>query len=428
MTIIKKIASIIKLSTNFRPPSNKKNVDKKERQKNLTNSKYDLKKIKFEDLNLHEFLLRGITQLDWKYTTPIQKDILPRALKGFDMIGKAQTGTGKTAAFLVTIIEHCLRNRLKKHSKASPRALIIAPTRELAIQIGKDSKHLNTYSKLRTVVLYGGIDFNKQLKLLEENKVDIVVATPGRLLDFENRGYITLRFIEIMVIDEADRMLDMGFIPDVRKIIYKLPVKEKRQTLLFSATFSDEVMRLASAWMVNPKKVDIQPSQVAVDSVEQIIYIVTDQQKFNLLKNIINKDKPSKIIIFTNRRVQAERLTNKLICNGLKSSMLSGAISQKKRLNILEDFRLSKIKILVATDVAGRGIHIDGISHVINFNIPENPEDYVHRIGRTGRAGAVGKSITFACEIESFELPKIEKLLGKELKCSLPPNYLLEKN
>ena len=223
-------------------------------------------------------------------------------------------------------------------------------------------------------------------------------------------------------------MLDMGFIPDVRKIIYKLPVKEKRQTLLFSATFSDEVMRLASAWMVNPEKIDIQPSQVAVDSVEQKIYIVTDQQKFNLLKNIINKDKPSKIIIFTNRRDQAERLTNKLISNGLKSSMLSGAISQKKRLSILEDFRLSKIKILVATDVAGRGIHIDGISHVINFNIPENPEDYVHRIGRTGRAGAAGKSITFACEIESFELPKIEKLLGKELKCSLPPNYLLEKN
>ena len=359
MTIIKKIASIIKHSSSFRPSSNKKNIDKKEPLKNLTNANSDLKKIRFEDLNLHEFLLRGIVQLDWKYTTPIQKDILPRALKGFDMIGKAQTGTGKTAAFLVTIIDHCLRNRLKKHSKASPRALIIAPTRELAIQIGKDSKQLNAYSKLRTVVLYGGIDFNKQLKLLEENKVDIVVATPGRLLDFENRGYITLRFIEIMVIDEADRMLDMGFIPDVRKIIYKLPVKEKRQTLLFSATFSDEVMRLASAWMVNPEKIDIQPSQVAGDSVEQKIYIVTDQQKFNLLKNIINKDKPSKIIIFTNRRDQAERLTNKLISNGLKSSMLSGAISQKKRLSILEDFRLSKIKILVATDVAGRGIHID---------------------------------------------------------------------
>ena len=425
MTIIKKLLSYLNFFLNFSSQVNKKTLEKKDVVKDLNNSKSEVKKIRFEDLNLHEFLLRSINQLDWKYTTTIQKDILPRALKGSDMIGKAQTGTGKTAAFLVTIIEHCLKKRLKKHSKASPRALIIAPTRELAIQIGKDSKKLNEYSKLRTVVLYGGIDFNKQLKLLEENKVDILVATPGRLLDFENRGFITLRFIEIMVIDEADRMLDMGFIPDVRKIIFKLPKKEKRQTLLFSATFSDDVMKLASAWMVNPKKIDIKPSQVAVDSVEQKIYIVTDQKKFNLLKNIINREKPSKIIIFTNRRDQAERLTNKLVSNGLKSSMLSGAVSQKRRLNILEDFRLSKIKILVATDVAGRGIHIDGISHVINFNIPENPEDYVHRIGRTGRAGAVGKSITFACEKESFELPKIEKLLGKELKCSIPPNHLL---
>ena len=187
-------------------------------------------------------------------------------------------------------------------------------------------------------------------------------------------------------------------------------------------------MRLASSWLVNPKKIDIAPNQIAVDSVEQKVYIVTDDQKFSLLKNIINKDKPSKIIIFTNRRDQAEKLTKKLVEENLICSMLTGAVSQKKRLKILDDFRDNKIKILIATDVAGRGIHINGISHVINFNIPENPEDYVHRIGRTGRAGAVGKSITFACEIESFELPKIEKLLGIDLKCTIPPNYLLEDN
>ena len=392
------------------------------------NNKFNVDKVLFNHLNLHESLLNAIIKLEWQYATPIQREILPHSLMGLDVTGKAQTGTGKTAAFLISIINHCLNKELRKHSKGSPRALVIAPTRELAIQIGKDSKQLNIFSKLRTLVLYGGTDFNKQLKELEFKKVDILVATPGRLLDFENRGFLTLRYVEIMVIDEADRMLDMGFIPDVKKIIYKLPKKEKRQTLLFSATLSDDVMRLASSWLVNPKKIDIAPNQIAVDSVEQKVYIVTDDQKFSLLKNIINKDKPSKIIIFTNRRDQAEKLTKKLVEEDLICSMLTGAVSQKKRLKILDDFRDNKIKILIATDVAGRGIHINGISHVINFNIPENPEDYVHRIGRTGRAGAVGKSITFACEIESFELPKIEKLLGIDLKCTIPPNYLLEDN
>ena len=392
------------------------------------NNKFNTDKVLFNHLNLHEFLLNAISKLEWQYATPIQREILPHSLMGLDVTGKAQTGTGKTAAFLISIIKHCLNKKLHKHSKGSPRALVIAPTRELAIQIGKDSKQLNIFSKLRTLVLYGGTDFNKQLKELELRKVDILVATPGRLLDFENRGFLTLRYVEIMVIDEADRMLDMGFIPDVKKIIYKLPKKEKRQTLLFSATLSDDVMRLASSWLVNPKKIDIAPNQIAVDSVEQIVYVVTDDQKFSLLKNIINKDKPSKIIIFTNRRDQAEKLTKKLVGEDFICSMLTGAVSQKKRLKILDDFRDNNIKILIATDVAGRGIHINGISHVINFNIPENPEDYVHRIGRTGRAGAVGRSITFACEIESFELPKIEKLLGIDLKCTLPPNYLLRDN
>lgn len=392
------------------------------------NNKFNTDKVLFNHLNLHESLLNAIIKLEWQYATPIQREILPHSLMGLDVTGKAQTGTGKTAAFLISIINHCLNKELRKHIKGSPRALVIAPTRELAIQIGKDSKQLNIFSKLRTLVLYGGTDFNKQLKELELKKVDILVATPGRLLDFENRGFLTLRYVEIMVIDEADRMLDMGFIPDVKKIIYKLPKKEKRQTLLFSATLSDDVMRLASSWLVNPKKIDIAPNQIAVDSVEQKVYIVTDDQKFSLLKNIINKDNPSKIIIFTNRRDQAEKLTKKLVEEDLICSMLTGAVSQKKRLKILDDFRDNKIKILIATDVAGRGIHINGISHVVNFNIPENPEDYVHRIGRTGRAGAVGKSITFACEIESFELPKIEKLLGIDLKCNIPPNYLLEDN
>ena len=345
---------------------------------------------------------------------------------GKDMAGRAQTGTGKTAAFLISIINHCLNKALKKHSLGSPRALIIAPTRELAIQIGKDSNELNRYTGLRTVVLFGGMDFVKQQKFLEKGLVDIIVATPGRLLDFESRRLVNLRYVEIMVIDEADRMLDMGFIPDVRRIIYKTPPKERRQTVLFSATLTDDVMRLAAAWMINPERIDIEPEQVATDLVEQKVWIVTDEQKFKLLFNIIKQDRPKRIMIFTNRRDQAERLSRDLKKYGHRNEMLSGAVNQNKRTRILESFRAGKVKILVATDVAGRGIHVDGVSHVVNFNIPENPDDYVHRIGRTGRAGSTGQSITFACEMESFELPKIEELIGIELKCKIPPETLLK--
>jgi ATP-dependent RNA helicase RhlB len=383
-------------------------------------------KIRFQDLELHPKLMQSIHALGWQYATPIQGEILPGTLKGRDMAGRAQTGTGKTAAFLISIINHCLKNPLEKHSALSPRALIIAPTRELAMQIGEDSVGLNKFTGLRTVVLYGGMDYNKQQRELEDGLVDIVVATPGRLLDFENKKVVNLRYTEIMVIDEADRMLDMGFIPDVRRIIYKTPDKAKRQTVLFSATLSDDVMALAADWMVDPERIDIEPEQVAVDTVDQKVFIVTDDQKFQLLFNIIKNDQPERIIIFTNRRDQAERLTEDLDRYGHKCEMLSGAVTQKKRMRILEDFKSGKVKIVVATDVAGRGIHVDGLSHVVNFNIPENPDDYVHRIGRTGRAGALGQSITFACEMESFELPKIEELLGMELKCKMPTEELLE--
>ncbi len=383
-------------------------------------------KIRFHDLGLHPRLMRSIHALGWQYCTPIQGEILPGTLKGKDMAGRAQTGTGKTAAFLISIINHCLNKPLEKQGAGNPRALILAPTRELAMQIKKDADGLNRFTGLRTVVLYGGMDYNKQQRELEEGLVDIVVATPGRLLDFEGKNVVRLRFVEVMVIDEADRMLDMGFIPDVRRIIYKTPPKEQRQTVLFSATLTDEVMRLAAAWMVDPVRIDIEPEQVAVDTVEQKVFIVTDDQKFQLLYNIIKHDKPERIIIFTNRRDQAERLSGELDRFGHQCEMLSGAVTQKKRMRILEEFREGKVKVLVATDVAGRGIHVEGISHVVNFNIPENPDDYVHRIGRTGRAGATGQSITFACEMESFELPKIEELLGQELRCAMPPEELLE--
>ncbi len=382
-------------------------------------------KIRFHDLGLHPRLMRSIHALGWQHATPIQGEILPGTLKGKDMAGRAQTGTGKTAAFLISIINHCLNKPLEKHGTGSPRALIIAPTRELAMQIADDSEGLNRFTGLRTVVLYGGMDYNKQERQLDDI-VDIVVATPGRLLDFASKGVVNLRFTEIMVIDEADRMLDMGFIPDVRRIIFKTPPKEKRQTVLFSATLSDEVMRLAAAWMIDPERIDIEPEQVAVDTVDQKVFIVTDKEKFPLLYNIIKNDSPDRILVFANRRDQTERLADELERYGIRCEMLSGAVAQKKRMRILEDFKAGKVKVLVATDVAGRGIHVDGISHVVNFNIPENPDDYVHRIGRTGRAGATGKSITFACEMESFELPAIEELLGMPLKCTMAPEELLE--
>jgi ATP-dependent RNA helicase RhlB len=382
-------------------------------------------KIRFHDLDLHPRLMRSIHALGWQHATPIQGEILPGTLKGKDMAGRAQTGTGKTAAFLISIINHCLNKPLEKQSSGTPRALIIAPTRELAMQIAQDSEGLNQFTGLRTVVLYGGMDYNKQERDLDD-LVDIVVATPGRLLDFASKGVVNLRFTEIMVIDEADRMLDMGFIPDVRRIIYKTPAKEKRQTVLFSATLSDEVMRLAAAWMVDPERIDIEPEQVAVDTVDQKVFIVTDKEKFPLLYNIIKNDSPDRIIIFANRRDQTERLADELERYSIHCEMLSGAVTQKKRMRILEDFKAGKVKVLVATDVAGRGIHVDGVSHVVNFNIPENPDDYIHRIGRTGRAGATGKSITFACEMESFELPAIEELLGMPLKCTMAPEELLQ--
>ncbi|MCF7847664.1 MAG: DEAD/DEAH box helicase, partial [Kiritimatiellales bacterium] len=315
-------------------------------------------KIRFHDLGLHPTLMRSIHALGWQYCTPIQGEILPGTLKGRDMAGRAQTGTGKTAAFLISIINHCLNNPLPKQGTACPRALIIAPTRELAMQIANDSEELNKFTGLRTVVLYGGMDYNKQQYQLEEGPVDIVVATPGRLLDFENKSVVKLRSTEIMVIDEADRMLDMGFIPDVRRIIYKTPPKEKRQTVLFSATLSEEVMRLAAAWMTDPERIDIEPEQVAVDTVDQQVFIVTDKEKFPLLYNILKRDKAERVIIFANRRDETERLCDALASYEFNCAMLSGAVTQKRRMKILEDFREGKICVLVATDVAGRGIHV----------------------------------------------------------------------
>jgi ATP-dependent RNA helicase RhlB len=382
-------------------------------------------KTRFCDLALPPELLHAIADLNFRYCTPIQAGILPAVLKGQDMAGKAQTGTGKTAAFLLGIFTRFLRNP-HPPQPGTPQALILAPTRELAMQIRDDAVKLGKYTPFCTLAIYGGIDYDKQRRMLEQ-PVDIIVATPGRLIDFANQGALNLRGVEVLVIDEADRMLDMGFIPDVRRIVQKTPPKENRQTLLFSATLDDKVMRLAAAWMVNPGKIEIEPDHAAASTVDQQVFIVTDDQKFALLYNLLTREVcDGSAIIFTNRRDQAERLSDALYRYGIDSEMLSGAVAQNKRQRILSEFKDGRCRLVVATDVAGRGIHVDDITHVINFNIPAQPDDYVHRIGRTGRAGKKGISVTFACEKESFELPAIEELLGKQLPCRQPEESMLE--
>ncbi|MEN8246620.1 MAG: ATP-dependent RNA helicase RhlB [Thermodesulfobacteriota bacterium] len=377
--------------------------------------------IRFHDFELPSPLMHAIADLGFQYCTPIQAEILPSTLTGRDATGRAQTGTGKTAAFLITIITRLLANPLqKKRKQASPRVLILAPTRELVMQISEEAKELSKYTSLNIVSVFGGMDYVKQRTQLARGAVDMIVATPGRLLDFKRRGDLTLKEVEILIIDEADRMLDMGFIPDVRNIIYSTPHKDKRQTMLFSATLTDDIIRLATQWTRRPVTVEIEPNQVAVDSVEQIVYIVTTEEKFSLLFNIIDKQNLERVLVFCNRRDEVRRLSEKLTRYGIRCSTLSGDVPQKKRVQRLEQFKGRKIRVLVATDVAGRGIHIEGMDHVINYTLPRDPEDYVHRIGRTGRAGETGTSISFADEEDAFYLPPIEEFIDQELGCIRP--------
>jgi ATP-dependent RNA helicase RhlB len=385
-------------------------------------------KVGFDEFNLQQPLRRAIADLGFEYCTPIQAQSLRYTLQGNDVAGKAQTGTGKTAAFLVTIINDLLSNPGEEERyTAEPRALVIAPTRELAIQIADDADKLTRHTDIHTVTLVGGEDYSKQERELDKQPVDIVVATPGRLLDFVQNDKLYLGLVEILVIDEADRMLDMGFIPQVRRVIAQTPKKDCRQTLMFSATFSPEILELGSRWTVDPILVEVEPEKVAADAVEQIVYLVTTEEKYNLLYNLINEPGVDRVIVFSNRRDQVRKLADNLFRNGVNCGMLSGEVAQNRRIDTLESFKGGKFKVLVATDVAGRGLHIEDVTHVINYTLPEEPEDYVHRIGRTGRAGALGTSISFACEEDSFLVPAIEAKLGYKLPCVHPAEQLLAK-
>jgi len=382
--------------------------------------------VRFHDFDLPAELLRATDELGFEFCTPIQAQSLRITLEGHDITGKAQTGTGKTAAFLTTIINDLLKNPLEEERYVGePRALIIAPTRELVMQIAKDALAMCRYTKLRIITLVGGIDYQKQQQALDQDVVDIVVATPGRLLDFVGNKNIWLGMVELLVLDEADRMLDMGFIPQVRQVIAQTPRKDCRQTMLFSATFTDDILTLADRWAMDPIRVEVASPHQTTDNVKQLVYLVTADQKYQLLYNLIQSDEGERVIVFTNRRDQARKLADNLWRNGITVGLLSGEVAQPKRVKTLEEFRTADIQVLVATDVAGRGLHIDDITHVVNFMLPEEPEDYVHRIGRTGRAGSMGTSISFACEDDSFLVPGIEAKIGMKLPCEYPPAELL---
>jgi len=381
---------------------------------------------RFHDLGLRDEIMRGIADLGFRYCSPIQAQVLPFTLRGHDAIGKAQTGTGKTAAFLITIFNDLLNNPVEdERFLGEPRAVVIAPTRELVMQIAADAGELGRHTGLNTVTLIGGMDYQKQLNQVNRRIVDLVVATPGRLIDFMTRRDLLLDHVEVLVLDEADRMLDMGFIPQVKRIVRATPQKEYRQTLLFSATFTQDIINLAAQWTRDPVKVEIEPESVATDSVDQKVYLASSEERFRILLNLLRGPDADSVIVFANRRDQVRRLHERLRKAGVRAGILSGEISQDKRTKTLERFKSGDLAVLVATDVAGRGIHVDGVSHVVNYNLPEDPEDYVHRIGRTGRAGATGVSISFASEDDAFLLPDLEALLGEPLACTHPPRELL---
>ena len=381
---------------------------------------------RFHDLDLPEPIMHAIADLGFQYCTPIQAKTLIHVHAGRNVSGRAQTGTGKTAAFLITIFSKFLREPLQgERPTGTPRALVLAPTRELAIQIVKDADDLGKYCRFNCLAVYGGLEVKKQKNRLDKRPVDLIVATPGRLLDFLRRKLIDLKHIEFLVIDEADRMLDMGFIPDVKRIIRQTPPKAKRRTMLFSATLTEDVLRLAAQWMPDPVICEVEPEQVAVETVNQIVYIVTSRDKFRLLYNILRQRNDNRTLIFGNRRDHTQALASKLKKHGIPCELLSGAVPQKKRLRILEAFRTGEIKVVVATDVAGRGLHVKDIGLVVNYEFPYEPEDYVHRIGRTGRAGVAGTAISFACEDESFIIPAIEEYIGNPLKCTMPDEELM---
>ncbi len=371
--------------------------------------------VSFRSLGLDDRLIRALDDLGYHYCTPIQAKALPLLLQGVDVAGKAQTGTGKTATFLLALMHDMLTLPETEHRhKNDPRAIIMAPTRELAIQIYEDALLLGKYTDFKCRLAYGGEDWNKQANAIEEG-VDILIGTTGRLIDFFKQHIFSFYALDCVVLDEADRMFDLGFIADIRYLFRRMPTGHDRFNMLFSATMSHRVNELAYEHMNNPKIVSVDEVQVTSKNITESLYYPQNDQKIPLLIHLIRDQNPERGMIFTNTKRDADLVWRYMRGNELKAGLLTGDVPQKKRNSLLNEFKEGKLDYLVATDVAARGLHIDEVSHVFNYDLPEDAEDYVHRIGRTGRAGATGVAISFACEDGSMNLPAIEEYIGHSI-------------
>jgi len=376
----------------------------------------------FESLGLMPELLRAVREQGYEHPTPIQAQAIPLVLEGRDLMGRAQTGTGKTAGFTLPLLQ---RLAPQASTSASParhpiRALILTPTRELAMQVEESVRTYGKYIPLRSTTIFGGVNINPQTKALRAG-AEILVATPGRLLDHHQQGNLNFSQLEVLVLDEADRMLDMGFIRDIQKILALLPAK--RQTLLFSATFTDEIKQLASKFLKTPATVQITPQNTAAELVRQVVHPVDRERKRALLAHLITSRKLEQVLVFTRTKHGANRLSEQLDKDGISSMAIHGNKSQPQRIKALEDFKKGAVRVLVATDIAARGLDIDMLPHVVNYELPQVPEDYIHRIGRTGRAGAEGEALSLVCVDEHGLLRDIEKLLRKELPKDVVTGY-----
>lgn len=369
--------------------------------------------MKFEELHIHEKVLEGIKAAGFTECTPVQALTLPDALNGKDIAAQAQTGTGKTAAFLISVFSRMLTVPPPGQGH-SPRALVIAPTRELVLQIEAEAKLLGGSAGFRIVSAFGGIDYLKQRDDISKG-VDMLIGTPGRLIDYLKQKVYSLRKTQFLVIDEADRMFDMGFISDLRFMLRRMSRYDKRQSMLFSATLSNRVLELCYEHMNVPVQFTVTPEKITVEQIKQEMYHVGKSEKFGLLLGILRREANGHYLIFCNTRAATERLEIYLNANGMPTAAITGGLPQNKRIKVLSRFRDGTLQTLVATDVASRGIHIDGVTHVINYDLPQDPEDYVHRIGRTARAGASGKAISLACEDYVHSLPDIEEYIRQSI-------------
>lgn len=373
-----------------------------------------LSDLRFDALALHPDVQAGVREAGFEYCTPIQATALPIALDGRDVAGQAQTGTGKTAAFLLATYQKLLNAPPPDDGKRRPRAFMLAPTRELAVQIAKDAETLGRHTGFKIGLAFGGTDYEKQRRELGEG-VDILIGTPGRIIDYYKQGVFALDRVEVAVLDEADRMFDLGFIKDIRYLLRRLPAPEKRLNMLFSATLSHRVMELAYEHMNEPELVRIEPDKVTADRVRQAIFFPSNEDKMPLLIGLIREMGQARIMVFVNMKREADRVQAYLQANGINASAISGDVPQKKRLRMLMQFQSGELPVLIGTDVASRGLHIPDVQYVINYDLPQDAEDYVHRIGRTARAGAAGDAISFGCETYAISLPDIEEYIGHKI-------------